>query len=150
MGDESSRVLTRSAQADVQMSDVQKVQVTGYSRPVGWLLSDDVPRMREGIRTRQPWECGRPRGLQHWNGVVARRRTFSHGDMRVYTCRHAVMDEKSAQIEGGGWAPALRRWSIGPNQLLHAPPRGLGDTWELGPRRYPFVLVRCLSATLTA
>lgn len=69
---------------------------------------------------------------------------------------HAVMDDKSAKIGGCGYdvggRQALRRFSLGPNQLWHAPPRGKvlgtpGDTWELGPRRYPFILIRCPSPT---
>lgn len=62
---------------------------------------------------------------------------------------HAVMDEKSAQI-GDIWynvggRQALRGCCLGPISS-GTPRRGrkswgtTGDAWELGPRRYPFVL----------
>lgn len=91
-----------------------------------------------------------PRGLQTL-GVPSGCTTGAL--LRAAACRHAVMDEKSTQIGAseGMWVGAGRLEGCRLDPISSGLPRrgaSLGDTWELGPRRYPFVLIRCLNCSL--
>lgn len=151
MGYESSRVLTRSAQADVQMSDVQKVQVTEIFKASGLATVGRCSSNERGDSdptTLGVWKATRAATLE-WGGC-----TPAH----LFACRHACVHMQTCS-HGREKCPNWGRW-VGARRLeggrlgpisCGMPRRGgvFGDTWELGPRRYPFVLVRCLSVCLS-
>lgn len=59
--------------------------------------------MRMGISTRQPWECGRPRGLQHWGWVGC-------------TPAHLFAQQRAAMQSWTRKAPELGIW-VGARRL---------------------------------
>lgn len=126
-----------------QMSRFLRVQVTD-----GCCSSNE--RGNLDPTTLGVWKATRAATLE-W-GVVAHRRTFSHAER--HACSHGRQKCPNWGDVGMMWVGARRLEGSRLGPISSGMPRRggkswgtTGDTWELGPRRYPFILIRCPSPT---